>query len=74
MAREITLADAETYGQRFPPIATIRSETPRVVEGIAADPDFARGYADFRRDMVYGEALDFETAIVTLKALAGTIK
>jgi hypothetical protein len=39
-----------------------------------ADPGFARGYADFRRDLVYGEAPDFETAIATLKALAETLK
>jgi hypothetical protein len=35
-----------------PPIATVRL---RRVDGIAADVDFVRGYADFQRDMVYGE-------------------
>jgi hypothetical protein len=75
LAREIMLADADTYGNRFPayrddPIA----ETLRAVEGIAADPDFGRGYASFRRDMVYGEAPDFETAITTLKALAAPLR
>jgi len=75
LAREIMLADAETYGDRFPayrddPLA----ETLRAVEGIAADADSARGYASFRRDMVYGEAPDFETAIATLKAMAESLK
>jgi hypothetical protein len=68
-------SDAKTYGHQFPayrddPLA----ETLRAVEGIAADPDFARGYATFRRDMVYGEAPDFETAMATLKAMAGLLK
>jgi len=52
LVREIMLADADTYGDRFPayrdnPVA----ETLRAVDGIAAGPDFDRGYARFRRDM-----------------------
>jgi hypothetical protein len=39
------------------------------VEGIAASTDFANDYANFLRDMVYGVAPDFETAIGTLKTL-----
>jgi predicted nucleotidyltransferase component of viral defense system len=75
LAREIMLADAETYGHQFPayrddPLA----ETLRAVEAIAADVGFARGYATFRRDMVYGEGPDFETAIATLKSLAMQLK
>jgi hypothetical protein len=37
----------------------------RAIEGIAADRGFAASYATFRRDMVYGEGPDFETAIAT---------
>jgi predicted nucleotidyltransferase component of viral defense system len=75
LAREIMQSDAKTYGHQFPayrddPLA----ETLRAVEGIAAAADFARGYANFRRDMVYGEAPDFETAIATLKAMAELIQ
>jgi Nucleotidyl transferase AbiEii toxin, Type IV TA system len=75
LAREIMQADAETYGHQFPayrddPLA----ETLRAIEAIAGDTGFARGYADFRRDMVYGEAPDFETAIATLKAMAVVCK
>ena len=75
LAREIMHSDAETYGHQFPayrddPVA----ETLRAVEGIAADAGFALGYADFRRDMVYGPAPDFGTAIGTLKALAEALK
>jgi hypothetical protein len=65
----------ETYGHQFPayrddPLA----ETLRAVEGIAADVGFAAGYATFGRDMVYGEASDFEMAIATLKSLAELLK
>jgi predicted nucleotidyltransferase component of viral defense system len=75
LAREIMLADAETYGHKFPayrddPLA----ETLRAVEGIATDVGFARGYATFGRDMVYGEGPAFETAIATLKSLAELLK
>jgi hypothetical protein len=75
LAREIMQSDAATYGYQFPayrddPLA----ETLRAVERIAADADFARDYARFRRDMVYGEAADFETAIAALKAMAEALK
>jgi predicted nucleotidyltransferase component of viral defense system len=75
LAQEIMQADAETYGHQFPayrddPLA----ETLRAAEGIAADRDFAASYATFRRDMVYGEGPDFETAIATLKSLAKLLR
>jgi hypothetical protein len=38
------------------------AETLRAVDGIATDADFARDYANFHWDMVYGEAADFKTA------------
>jgi hypothetical protein len=50
------------------------AETLRAVEGIAADRDFAASYATFRRDMLYGEGPDFQTAIATLKTLAELLK
>ena len=75
LAREIMQSDAETYGHQFPayrddPVA----ETLRAIEGIAADAGFAGGYENFRRDMVYGAAPDFEAAIGTLRALAEPLK
>jgi predicted nucleotidyltransferase component of viral defense system len=70
LARDIMPSDADMYGHQFPayrddPLA----ETLRAVEGIAASTDFANDYANFLRDMVYGVAPDFETAIGTLKTL-----
>ena len=71
LARTIMLADAEAYGHQFPayrdnPVA----ETLRAVEGLTTDPDFAERYAAFRRDMVYGEIPQFETALATVTALS----
>jgi predicted nucleotidyltransferase component of viral defense system len=71
LAREIMVADAETRGRHFPayrdnPLA----ETLRAIDGIAADAEFASGYANFRRDMVYGDGPDFDTVVATLKTLA----
>jgi hypothetical protein len=68
-------SDAETYGHQFPayrdaPLAG----TLRAVEGIVADRDFAASYTTCRRDMVYGEGPDFETAIATLDSLAELLK
>ena len=75
LVREVMQSDAETYGDQFPayrenPLA----ETLRAVASIAADPGFAADYASFRRNMVYGEGPDFETAIATLKMLGEVVK
>ena len=75
LVRAIMQDDAETYGHQFPayrddPLA----ETLRAVVGLAGSADFAGDYASFHRDMVYGAAPDFETAIATLNALAEPLK
>ena len=71
LAREIMIDDAQTYGKDFPAYqADPLTETLKAINGIAADQGFGRDYAAFRRDMVYGEAPDFQTAVVTLKRLA----
>lgn len=71
LTREIIRADVEAYGHQFPayrenPVA----ETLRAVAGLATDDRFAGHYAAFLRDMVYGEAPDFKTALATVSALA----
>jgi hypothetical protein len=75
LAREIMLADVKAYGHQFPayredPVA----ETLRAVAGLAADDRFANAYAAFLRDMVYGEAPDFKTALATVSALADGLR
>jgi predicted nucleotidyltransferase component of viral defense system len=71
LAREIMVADAATRGRNFPAYqANPIAETLKAIVGIAADRQFATTYANFCRDMVYGEAPDFDTAVATLKTLA----
>jgi hypothetical protein len=75
LAKEIMLADVEAYGHHFPayrkdPIA----ETLRAVAGIDADDRFAKAYATFLRDLVYGEASDFKTALATVSVLADGLR
>jgi hypothetical protein len=75
LTREIIRADVEAYGHQFPayrenPVA----ETLRAVAGLAADDRFASYYAAFLRDMVYGEAPDFRTALATVSALADGLR
>jgi hypothetical protein len=68
-------SDAATYGDHFPAYRDDPlGETLRAVAGIAADADFARSYGRFLRDMVYGEAPEFGTAIESLKALAAPLE
>lgn len=63
------------YGHQFPayrddPIA----ETLQAVKALRADGRFAGYYATFIRDMVYGEAPDFQTALATVSALAENLR
>lgn len=55
----------------FPRIGLIpsRQHLAKAIDGIAASADYAADYATFRRDMVYGGGVDFETAVGTLKEL-----
>jgi predicted nucleotidyltransferase component of viral defense system len=71
LAHEVMLADAKTRGDRFPawqrdPLG----ETLRAIEGIPKDSVFVDGYANFQRDMVYGDKPDFASAMRTLNILA----
>ena len=75
LARTIMPADAKAYGHQFPayrenPIA----ETLRAVTSLVGHPGFASRYADFVRDMVYGDMPEFEEALSTLAGWAGQLK
>ena len=70
LAHEVMLADAKTRGDKFPawqkdPLG----ETLRAIEGIPKDKVFVDGYANFQRDMVYGDKPDFNTAMESLNTL-----
>jgi hypothetical protein len=71
LAQEIMLDDAKAQGRDFPAYqANPLGETLKSIEGIATSEDFAKEYAAFSHDMVYGDAPNFQTAIATLRTLA----
>jgi hypothetical protein len=75
LIHEVMLADAATRGDSFPvwkkaPLG----ETLRAIEGIPKDKVSVDGYANFQRDMVYGDKPDFTTAMGTLNTLADHLK
>jgi hypothetical protein len=70
LAHEVMQADVATRGAKFPawqndPLG----ETLRAIEGMGKDKEFADGYANFVRDMVYGDAPDFQTAMASVNTL-----
>jgi hypothetical protein len=71
LARAIMPYDAEVFGNQFPAYRTNPlAHTLRAIEALATDPGYARRYGEFRRDMVYGEVVDYATCLGTLHALA----
>ena len=75
LALDVMKADVATRGDKFPAWQNdpLR-ETLRAIEGIPKDKVFVDGYANFLRDMVYGEGPDFNTAIGSLKTLGDHLK
>jgi predicted nucleotidyltransferase component of viral defense system len=75
LAYDVMRADVVTRGDKFPawqndPLG----ETLRAIEGIPKDKVFVDGYANFLRDMVYGDEPDFITAMQSLKTLGDHLK
>lgn len=75
LAFDVMKADAAARGDRFPtwqkdPLG----ETLRAIDGIPKDKAIVEGYANFLRDMVYGEAPDFNTAMGSLKTLGDHLR
>jgi predicted nucleotidyltransferase component of viral defense system len=75
LALDVMKADAATRGDKFPawqndPLG----ETLRAIEGIPKDKVFVDGYANFLRDMVYGDGPDFNTAMASLRTLGDHLK
>lgn len=71
LAREIMVVDAGSRARDYPAYqADPLGETLRAVESIAVSTEAAVDYSRFSRDMVYGEAVDFTTAVGALRALA----
>lgn len=75
LAAMIVHADAKAYGGRFPAYREdpVR-ETLKAVDALASDGYFADHYADFLRDMVYGDRPDFSAALTTIEGLAEKLR
>jgi predicted nucleotidyltransferase component of viral defense system len=75
LAYEIMPHDADIFGNQFPAYrADPMAETLRAVQALASDPRYAQRYADFNRDMVYGDQPDYTDAVATISALAEMIR
>ena len=75
LARTIMAHDAEVFGNQFPayrkdPIG----ETLRAVKALTADERYAQRYAEFQRDMVYGDQPTYGAALGTIAALAERLR
>ncbi|WP_445219789.1 nucleotidyl transferase AbiEii/AbiGii toxin family protein [Bradyrhizobium sp. Pa8] len=75
LALDVMKADAAERGDRFPawgkdPLG----ETLRAIDGIPKDKVFVDGFADFQRDMVYGDKPDFDTAMGSVNVLRDHLK
>lgn len=71
MARTIMPNDASEFGNKSPayrenPLA----ETMRAIKALQTDNHYAAQFSQFKRDMVYGKAVDYEAAISTLQQIA----
>ena len=74
LAREVMLADAEAYGNQFPAYReNPMRETLRAVEGLAADPGYARWFGEFQRLMVYGSEAEYAGCVSTLRELSARL-
>jgi hypothetical protein len=75
LAREIMPRDAEVFGNQFPayredPMAV----TLQAIKDLGTDPSYARRFNEFRRLMVYGDKIEYETCISTIVALAEKLR
>jgi hypothetical protein len=70
LAHEIMPHDAEVFGNQSPAYRdNPMAETLRALQALASDPGYARRYAAFRRDMVYGDTVEYAACMATLGAL-----
>jgi len=71
LALSIMPHDAEAFGNQFPPYrANPMAETRRAVATLQTDLDYAQSYAQFLRNMVYGEKIELAACLGTLNELA----
>jgi predicted nucleotidyltransferase component of viral defense system len=75
LARSIMPHDAEVFGNQFAAYrADAIGETLRAVDALATDPLHAQHYAEFQRDMVYGDQPKYVDALATISAIANNLQ
>ena len=71
LARAIIPHDADIFGNQFPAYrADPLTQTQQAISALGSDAQYAQRYADFLRDMVYGDRPDYKDAMVTVKEIA----
>ena len=71
LARDIAQADAEEFRNQYPAYHTdIAGETRKALDALRTDPVHRKRYDDFVAGMVYGEQVEFDTALATVVRLA----
>ena len=71
LARAIIPHYADIFGNQFPAYrADPLTQTQHAVSALGSDAQYAQRYADFLRDMVYGDRPDYKDAMATVKEIA----
>jgi predicted nucleotidyltransferase component of viral defense system len=74
MARGIMTHDAEEFGNQSPAYRDdCLAETKRAIDALHTDASYAAQHAQFGRDMVFGEIIDYEPALNTLQQIASNL-
>lgn len=69
LARSVALADGEVFKNQYPAyLADVPGETRKALDALRSDPAIRRHYDAFLAAMVYGEAVEFDTAMETVSS------
>jgi len=71
LAREVVRQDVEVFGNQFPAYREDpAAQTRRAIDALASDPRHEQRYAEFQRDMVYGDRPTYGDAMQTTLEIA----
>lgn len=71
MAKDIAGEDAEQFRTQYPVYhSDISGETNKAINALQTNPFYRQRYLNFLNKMVYGDRIDFDSAMKTVVALA----
>lgn len=71
MAKNIAIEDAEQFRTQYPAYhSNISGETNKAINALQTNPLYRQRYMNFLNKMVYGDRIDFDSAMKTVVALA----